>query len=85
LPQKILLAIGILLIVGHDLLDDIVMKDDSFQSILWYFLKQKEPLFISSHTILVSYPVLPWIGLMALGYFFGTFYQKEYEIKLRRK
>jgi uncharacterized membrane protein len=85
LPKKVLLVIGVLLIVGHNLLDNIVMKGESFQSIIWYFLKQKETLPIPGHIILLNYPVIPWIGLMALGYLFGTFYQKGYEKKLRRK
>jgi uncharacterized membrane protein len=85
LPKKVLLAIGILLTVGHNLLDGIATKGDSFQSILWHFLKQKEKFPISDHTILTTYPVLPLIGLMTLGYLFGTFYQRGYQKKLRRK
>jgi uncharacterized membrane protein len=33
----------------------------------------------------VVYPVLPWIGLMALGYAFGTFYREEIPAKQRRR
>ncbi|ARV05822.1 hypothetical protein BTO04_03515 [Polaribacter sp. SA4-10] len=85
LPKKVLLALGTLLIVGHNALDFIVMEGQSFQNIIWYFMKQKEILTIPGHIILVNYPLIPWIGLMALGYLFGTFYQKEYEVSLRRK
>jgi uncharacterized membrane protein len=85
LPKKVLLAIGILLIVGHNYLDTIVMKGESFQSIIWYFLKQKGAITIPDHLILFNYPLIPWIGLMALGYLFGTFYQKGYAVSLRRK
>jgi uncharacterized membrane protein len=31
------------------------------------------------------YPVLPWIGLTALGYVFGTLYQKEVPAEQRRQ
>jgi uncharacterized membrane protein len=85
LQKKIILTIGILLIVGHNLLDNIQMTGESFQSILWYILKQKDSISSSDHLILFNYPIIPWIGLMALGYLFGTFYQKGYEVNLRRK
>jgi uncharacterized membrane protein len=61
------------------------MTGESFQSILWYILKQKDSISSSDHLILFNYPIIPWIGLMALGYLFGTFYQKGYEVNLRRK
>lgn len=59
LLKKVLLAIGTLLIVGHNLLDGIVTKGESFQSILWYFLKQKKMFSILGHTIATTYIVLP--------------------------
>jgi uncharacterized membrane protein len=86
LPKKVILAVGIILIIGHNALDGIVMEGQSLQSILWYTLHQRQRLVLESgQMIAIGYPLLPWIGLMALGYLFGTFYQKNYNPPLRKK
>ncbi len=81
-----ILIIGIVLVAGHNALDGIVMQGESFQSIVWYFLHQDKALVYSSdHLVLLRYPIIPWIGLMALGYLFGTFYQKDFDATIRKK
>ena len=86
LPRKVILVIGILLIVGHNALDGILLKGQSIQSIIWYLLHQDNALVIGSDKmIILHYPLIPWIGLMSLGYLFGTFYQKDFDASLRKK
>lgn len=77
LDKKVILLIGVILIVAHNALDGILMEGQSLQSVLWYVLHQENILtYESSQLIFLRYPLIPWIGLMALGYLFGTFYQK---------
>lgn len=86
LPKKVILLVGIILIAGHNALDNIVMQGQSFQSIIWYFLHQDNALvYGSNHMVILHYPLIPWIGLMALGYLFGSFYQKDFDVSLRKK
>lgn len=86
LPKKVILILGIILIAGHNALDSIVMQGQSFQSIVWYFLHQNNALVKGTDClVIIQYPLIPWIGLMALGYLFGTFYQKDYDVALRKK
>jgi uncharacterized membrane protein len=86
LPKKVLLFLGIILIAGHNLLDSIVTEGQSLQSIIWYVLHQEQFLVINlNQSIALYYPVIPWIGIMVLGYLFGTFYQKEYAVTIRKK
>ena len=86
LPKKIILAIGILIVAGHNLLDGIVMEGYSGASILWYFLHQQQFLPLSeSRFIFFNYPILAWIGVMALGYCFGGFYKKDFDAAIRKK
>ena len=78
LPKKVLLATGVILVAGHNLLDGIVTEGQSLQSIIWYLLHQEQFLVINpNQLVLLKYPVIPWIGIMVLGYLFGTFYQRE--------
>ena len=86
LPKKAILAVGILLIIGHNALDGIVLEGQSWQSILWYTLHQRSRLFLDSGRLIsIAYPLLPWIGLMTVGYLFGSFYQRDFDPILRKK
>jgi len=86
LPKKALLLVGFALIALHNLLDGIVMEGESFKSIIWYILHQRVRLVVDPNQLIVfAYPIIPWIGLMALGYCFGTFYQKDFNPAVRRK
>jgi uncharacterized membrane protein len=86
LPKKVILIIGILLVAGHNALDSVVLQGQSLPSIIWYFLHQENALvYGSNYMVLLHYPLIPWIGLMALGYLFGTFYQKDFDATVRKK
>jgi uncharacterized membrane protein len=86
LPEKVILMIGIILVAGHNALDSIVLQGQSLPSIIWYFLHQEKALvYGSNYMVLLHYPLIPWIGLMALGYLFGTFYQKDFDAAIRKK
>lgn len=68
LPRRAVLAIGVLLIAGHNLLDGVSADSLGAWGWLWHLLK--EPGFVPPMTF-VAYPVLPWIGVIALGYGLG--------------
>ncbi|MFY0714832.1 DUF1624 domain-containing protein [Seonamhaeicola sp. NFXS20] len=86
LPKKVILGIGIILVAGHNLLDKIIAEGNSFQSIIWYMLHQPNSIPISeTRFAYIIYPVIPWIGLIALGYCFGSIYTRGFNAKTRRK
>jgi uncharacterized membrane protein len=79
LPTSIVTAFGIVLIAGHNLLDPIRAADLGPFSDLWEVLHRKEmhrhgPLEFFNGQIKfgTQYPLIPWIGVMAAGYGFGT-------------
>ncbi|MGZ9164916.1 MAG: DUF1624 domain-containing protein [Anaerolineales bacterium] len=85
LPKRLILAIGLILVFGHNLLDPISAQGSSAWDLIWYALHQPKAVFIdSAHVINFVYPVLPWIGLMALGYVFGALYKKDFPVEQRR-
>jgi uncharacterized membrane protein len=85
LPKNVILAIGLLLVFGHNILDGIVMEGTSFHSMIWYFLHQQQMLVYGDNFIfLIQYPLIPWIGLMAIGYCFGQLYSKDFDKTVRK-
>src|SRR5687768_3077700 len=86
LPKGLILAIGLILVFGHNILDPITVQGTSAKDFIWYTLHQPNAVFISStHVVNFVYPILPWIGLMALGYVFGALYKKDFPVEQRKR
>ena len=84
LPQKVILAIGIIILFGHNLLDNIHVAGNSFKAFLWAELHEQKYFSFSGHSFRTGYPVLAWIGIMALGYCFGNLYKKDVSPQKRK-
>jgi uncharacterized membrane protein len=81
LPKKIILITGIIIVAGHNLLDSI-----HFNGFAWAALHEEKLFRVNStHLIRVTYPVLPWIGVMALGYCFGSLYASNINAARRKQ
>ena len=81
LPQKAILVIGLLLVFGHNLLDPIHI--DNF---FWAELHEPRIFRLNeAHSVRTAYPVLPWIGIMCLGYCMGNLYLKNVSRAVRKK
>jgi uncharacterized membrane protein len=85
LPTKIIALIGLILVFGHNLLDSINAYGAFPRDMLWYILHQEHVLYIGKSTVVAHYPVLPWIGLIALGYAAGTFYTQSFNDEKRKR
>lgn len=73
LPTRAVLAIGVAIIAGHNLLDGIKAADFGAWAPLWNVIHEPglaPPFFI-------GYPVLPWLGVMAFGYGLAPVFQLE--------
>ena len=86
LPKKILLALGIIIVFGHNLLDGITQQGTEPLSILWYYIHQFNFQIINEgqSMLAIAYPFLPWLGIIILGYCFGYYYQNGFDSKLRK-
>ncbi|HEY6641332.1 DUF1624 domain-containing protein [Povalibacter sp.] len=71
LPSKAVLCVAIALIAGHNLLDGIAPGQFGVWAPLWNLLHVAGPVSFG----FVAYPVIPWIGVMALGYCAGAMYR----------
>lgn len=82
LPRKFILAFSLLLILGHNLLDTVHYKGN----VLWAILHEFAFFKLSDGVeFVVGYPIIPWIAVMALGYYFGAFYDTAYDSSKRKK
>ncbi|GEO03166.1 membrane protein [Adhaeribacter aerolatus] len=85
LPRAAILTFGVLLVIGHNLLDSVQVTTAPL-NYLWSALHvpgmlHPDPDFM----VFLVYPVLPWIGLMALGFYAGKLYQFGFDARLRRR
>ena len=72
LPRKVVAAIGLAMIVGHNAFDGITATQFGAAAPLWNVLHQPG-LFdiVPGVKFFVLYPLIPWIGVMAAGYALG--------------
>ena len=85
LPQRLILLLGMILVFGHNLLDPVTVRGASLRDLIWYTLHQPNAVSLGGTLINFVYPVLPWIGLMALGYVCGILYRKDFPVEQRRR
>ncbi|MBK6776723.1 MAG: DUF1624 domain-containing protein [Flavobacteriales bacterium] len=81
LPLRAILITGLVLVFGHNALDGI-----HFDGAWWWkMLHERGKVDLGGITVVFAYPLIPWIGTMALGYCFGSFYGKGYAPHVRRR
>ncbi|HEY0653870.1 MAG TPA: heparan-alpha-glucosaminide N-acetyltransferase domain-containing protein [Chryseosolibacter sp.] len=84
LPFKVILALAIVMIAGHNVLDPIKLGTDT-PGVLWALLHEYKGFQLQPFFLFVGYPVIPWIGIMLLGYCFGTLYLPSADASHRKK
>ena len=94
-PLKVVAAFGLLMIFLHNLTDGFTVQSwhgpespipGTLQK-LWMVLHQPFAPFpvlpVLSPVVVVIYPLIPWIGVMAVGYAFGAFYKLDFQRRRR--
>ena len=85
LPFRLLLVIGLLIVAGHNLLDNVHVPGEGIGAILWAELHERRLFQINGYAVGTAYPILPWLGIMITGYCFGSFYRKQVNPVTRKK
>jgi uncharacterized membrane protein len=95
LPVKVVGAFGVVMIAFHNLLDGFRVTGwrgpdtpvPGFGAKIWMLLHQAfEPFPIvgfPSPVLIVIYPLVPWVGVMAAGYAFGRLYELDAQRRRR--
>ena len=85
LPRGAIAAIGLAMIVGHNALDGIKAEQLGTVAPLWNLLHQPGLFDIASGVkFFVLYPLIPWIGVMAVGYALGPVFTQERAARVRQ-
>jgi uncharacterized membrane protein len=84
LPFQAILAIGLIIVFGHNLLDGIHVPGHDLKAFLWAELHDPTLFQIGGKGLWTGYPVLSWIGVGCLGYSFGKLFTPEFG-PVRRK
>jgi uncharacterized membrane protein len=85
LPGPAILLIGLLLVCSHNLLDGVHVPGDSASGFLWSLAHEPGLFHFAGRAFFVGYPVLSWIGVMALGYCLGSLYTPQFEPARRKR
>lgn len=81
LPDKAVLGLGALIVVGHNALAPIDAAMFGAAGPLWLFAF--EPGLIPGGLGFVAYPIVPWFGIMCLGYGLGPVFLRPEQQRRR--
>jgi uncharacterized membrane protein len=86
LPVKLLGAVGALIVVGHNALTWMSFEPGTVAYTLWTVLLHRGFLVAEGAVKLkVTYPLLPWIGVILLGYAAGPLFGRAMAPQRRRQ
>lgn len=86
LPLRVLFMIGIVMVAGHNMLDGFNYNDMN-EIPFWhaFFHQQMFTSYAEGRFFAVLYPLIPWPGVMLLGYCMGAWYVKEFDAAKRKR
>jgi uncharacterized membrane protein len=86
LPRGLLLTLSLAIIAGHNLLDGLHFPVESALHVPWAILHDRGWIDVSDTLRLrTSYPLLPWIGVIGLGYALGPWFARGVEASVRQR
>jgi uncharacterized membrane protein len=78
LPRWAIATVGLVMIAGHNLFDGVKAAQFGAAAPLWNVLHQPAHLQLAPGVdLVVLYPLIPWIGVMAAGYLLGPLFTRE--------
>ena len=77
LPRPAIGAFGAAVVIGHNLLDPLRPADFGAWAPLWNLVHDPGAFSAAGRLVIAGYPVLPWAGLMAVGFAAGAIYDLD--------
>jgi uncharacterized membrane protein len=84
LPVAVVAAVGAIIVGGHNLLDQFDASDHGAWQPLWLLFHKRGILHpAADRMVFVMYPLLAWFGVIALGFAFGSLYERPADERRR--
>jgi uncharacterized membrane protein len=86
-PLAVIGIIGAIIFFGHNILDFVTLPENGAGSVLMklFFTARGTVLPLSANRIILDlYAVIPWTGVMFLGYCFGSIYRPSFDARRRK-
>ena len=84
LPRTVITLVAFGMIGLHNILDTVPKETFGSLAWLWQIMHERSAFEIASHIqFRVVYPLVPWIGVMAAGYLFGSVFSKPLQERNR--
>jgi uncharacterized membrane protein len=87
ISPKLVLIVGLLLFFGHNILDLVNLpKEGAGKTFMAIFFRASFTIIPldSTHVAAAIYAILPWTGVMLLGYSIGTWFNKDFPEQKRK-
>lgn len=86
LPEIIVGILGLIIVFGHNIFDKYQLEPGDTGYAAWAILNQTGAIPLdANHLVLAFYPLIPWLGIMLVGYAVGKWYTRDFNPELRRK
>ena len=83
LPIRLLVVLSIAVITLHNLLDGANAAQFGPAAWAWNLLHQPGAFSLAGATVIVGYPLVPWVAVMALGFCLGPLFLADREVRRR--
>jgi uncharacterized membrane protein len=85
LPMKLILALSLIVICGHNLFDGLHVPGNTLPAFGWSLLHDQQFFTWHHEVLLVGYPIIPLFAVMSLGYCVGELFGSGYDAEKRKK
>jgi uncharacterized membrane protein len=87
ISKRFVLVLGLIIVFGHNILDYVSLPTSgAWANVLSVLLRSPSVIPIDdSHNILALYAILPWTGVMCVGYGIGHWFEKDFSPEKRKK
>lgn len=83
LPTRVVMVAALMMIALHNLLDPIQAGSLGSAAGLWNLLHQVGAFRLADRIVIVGYPIVPWVAVMAFGFACGPIFERPAEERQR--